>query len=769
MFFSIIARLRLLAVLLTTFLFFSSSAAQGDRLFTSSVTYCQPPESLLIQQFDVTYFAANRSVSFNITASSVLPDIAVSANLLLNVYGMKPVNLTLDLCNVLGGALCPLPIHEFQGHDSLTIPEAFSSKIPGIAYKIPDLEAYAQFMLTETSTGDIKACVQATLSNGWSTHQPAVEWTTGGIAIATLLASIWQSPSPHAPLPFRLLDMLSLYQTIASTGFLNLNYPSVYRSFTLNFGWAMSLFASSRDDVQDAINDMRARTGGGLANSTAASPVGLVNRRLSPFNANFAVPKADYPPLPEFSNTFISTLSSVAANHTSALSDVRLQELATSGPQDPGVVQVVTQDSSNVLQAGVPIYVNSLHIATANAFMTVFICTLILILITSFVFAAGYGVLIAMERFNLGQGDTRLRMRYAYPSLVKAWALRLALIMFFPIIVFALYQWTLKDSWLSILLSVIAFLAITGGIAYAFWTIFRYRRTTDEAVLSDNTTFLRAYGPVYAQYRSERYYFFLFYVVAAFLKAVFIAAAKSRGLVQVILILLVEITTLVGLVTLRPHLTRGGDVFSTFLAVVRVLTTGLLLAFVESIGVEAIPRVAIGVAIAVVFAIAVIVTVINLVLNLGIRRGSRKQDLHGLTTTSSDKREDSADNILEKGRFTPTTPSSAGSDSVHTRARNPTPDHNVPLDPSVIQHYPDSPSTGTSPTDTRIRDSASTTNYGNVLPRRWSITPLPTPTSSSLDHSHPSTTPPQVNTLGRTSEEPSSLPPPFGVQSTVTK
>lgn len=39
---------------------------------TSSVTYCEPPETLLIQQLDVVYFASNQSVFFNISAASVV-------------------------------------------------------------------------------------------------------------------------------------------------------------------------------------------------------------------------------------------------------------------------------------------------------------------------------------------------------------------------------------------------------------------------------------------------------------------------------------------------------------------------------------------------------------------------------------------------------------------------------------------------------------------------------------------------------------------------
>jgi len=39
---------------------------------TSSVSYCNPPETLLIQRFEVAYFPSNTSVSFNVSVSSVV-------------------------------------------------------------------------------------------------------------------------------------------------------------------------------------------------------------------------------------------------------------------------------------------------------------------------------------------------------------------------------------------------------------------------------------------------------------------------------------------------------------------------------------------------------------------------------------------------------------------------------------------------------------------------------------------------------------------------
>ena len=49
------------------------------------------------------------------------------------------------------------------------------------------MKGFFQPILTEVDTGAVTACVQATISNGRSAHQPAVEWATGGIALGALL------------------------------------------------------------------------------------------------------------------------------------------------------------------------------------------------------------------------------------------------------------------------------------------------------------------------------------------------------------------------------------------------------------------------------------------------------------------------------------------------------------------------------------------------------------------------------------------------------
>ena len=308
---------------------------------------------------------------------------------------MHPVNLTLDICELFNGDLCPLPLYVFNGSETLTLPSSIkvSSEIPGIAYKIPDLEAFAQLTLTEVGTGQLKACIQSTLSNGWSTHQPGVSWGIGGLAFIALFSAAWQSFLPDSIAPFRLLDLLGLYQTIASSGFFDLNYPVIYRAFTLNFSWAMGLFSQSpTSSIQTSITNMRHLTGGDLAGSTAGGSVALVNRRLSPYSA-YAVP----------SHQVLSTNDASPAGLIPVVREV----------------QTVTAQSPNVLDAGVPIYANTIGIATANTFMTAFFSALILLAVALALLTIMYGVIALSSRNRSHWIKTR------FPVVARSWLLRI--------------------------------------------------------------------------------------------------------------------------------------------------------------------------------------------------------------------------------------------------------------------------------------------------------------------------------------------------------
>ncbi|KAI9463532.1 hypothetical protein BJY52DRAFT_1252093 [Lactarius psammicola] len=722
MFFSV-ARLRLAALSLFAL---PLVRAHEDVIFTSSVSYCAPPENLLVEQFDVSYFPSNNSLVFNVSAASVQANVNVSANLFLNVYGMHPVNITLDICTLFNGALCPLPLYVFNGSETLPLPSSIkvSADIPKIAYKIPDLEAFAQLTLTEVGTGQLKACIQSTLSNGWSTHQPGVSWGIGGLAFLALLSSVWQSFLLDSIAPFRFLDLLGLYQTIASSGFFDLNYPVVYRAFTLNFSWAMGLFSQSpTSSMQESITNMRHLTGGNLAGSTAGGSVALVNRRLSPYSGTYAVPKSLIAAAQDLPRVDLSVLTRPVLPSNNTLHHTLVAR----------EVQTVTSQSPNVLDAGVPIYVNTIGIATANAFMTAFFSALILLAITLVLLLMIYGVVALASRRAYTSPHWLAEIKPRFPLFARAWGLRIALICFFPLVTFALYQWTLKDSWLSILISVITFLVVLGVVGCAALRVLLFGRRSSPWLLTED---LPAHGPLYGQYRVQRYYFFALPLLATFIRSILIAAAKNKGTVQIIGVVCVELFLLLSHVVLKPGKTRRSDVLSIYLAITRLVTAGLLIAFIVPVALPPIPRVVIGLVVLVLFSIAVVVMFFNTLWNLGLQHLWVRRPFAALRsrgTSSQGSVEKDAEKELEKG-----TP------SVTSRPLNPTPTHGLLVDPAM--NAPEALSQVTPTTTYAEPSSAHSTDtsasYGVQVPSRWRSSFPPPPSSrAGSESAHVDTSP----------------------------
>lgn len=167
------------------------------------------------------------------------------------------------------------------GGSALPVPEDIIGALPSIAWTVPDLSAIVQVRFADTESGELVACLQATLANGHTTKLDAVLWATAGFAIAAVLISwlhtAWNLcrhdsqlsteaglvTGDSSPAQWRVVDIIYLFQVIASSGLLTLNYPTVYPAFVQNFRWALGLFHTP--SIQNAINSARDKTGGKLA------------------------------------------------------------------------------------------------------------------------------------------------------------------------------------------------------------------------------------------------------------------------------------------------------------------------------------------------------------------------------------------------------------------------------------------------------------------------------------------------------------------------
>ncbi|KAF8322277.1 hypothetical protein DL93DRAFT_2223864 [Clavulina sp. PMI_390] len=169
-------------LIISALLALTTASAHEPFLYASTVSYCSPPSELIIDTFDLAFFKNNHSVVYTLVAEAT-QSLKLSGRAIVNDYASTPVELVFDLCS-LTSVICPLPQYTFNGSATIPIPPSFASRIPSIAYVVPDLEAFVQLELWDNDTNEVVACIQATASNGWSTKMKSVEWTIGGISIA---------------------------------------------------------------------------------------------------------------------------------------------------------------------------------------------------------------------------------------------------------------------------------------------------------------------------------------------------------------------------------------------------------------------------------------------------------------------------------------------------------------------------------------------------------------------------------------------------------
>lgn len=492
------------------------------------------------------------------------------------------------------------------GSGNYPFPDGMLPSIPGIAWKMANIEAYARIELE--SKGEIVACLQATLTNGWTTENTGVKWGTGAFSLAAVLLatihSIFFRSSSSAL--YRWFDVLYLYQSAAAAGLMHLNYPLVYTAFVRNFAWSFGLFPN--DTVQNTINTLRHRTGGKMPFS-AFQLVQYINTKFSPYNE-----------LPAHKRALLPAL--------------------------------LNSEDKDMLSIGIPVIVNSIGIPLANALSTVFFWFLACFAILT-AFHALLGLLVfVLTSKNAVHGQKgpnwAINLRRTWWQFCANNALRVCLAWVLPIVLFACYQWVIgnRDSGLSVFWAVLGVVLVVGPLLAAFiWTVHRNRQPaiSDISVprLWSDYRIFHAAGYLYRPFKS-RYHFFWFApcMLGTIIKACFIGLGPGSPWVQVIGCLAVEFIILVLLIVLRPFKKVWDNILSILLALLRMIVFGCPIAFLESLHIQAIPRTAIGIGMIVVTGIATILLLLDFLWNIGatfLISKSRRNDYLDLESPYDDE------------------------------------------------------------------------------------------------------------------------------------
>ncbi|KAJ5298694.1 ATP-dependent RNA helicase dbp3 [Penicillium atrosanguineum] len=532
----------------------------ADTLSTDGFGLCMTDSDITVTNLDVTYTRSTKEVVFDLAGTNS-KEQNVTANLKVTAYGNTIYTKTFNPCgsDVHVAKLCPVPSGSFSAKGSMTVPDSYASEIPSIAFAIPDLDGQAQLTLKSTDTDEDVACVESELSNGRTTSLKAVSWASAGIAagalalsgISALSAAGHPGASPSSP---GFGDVMGWFHSMATNGMLSVSYPTVYTSFTKNFGWSTGLI--SWKNMQESIDSFRKATGGNLTND---------------------------------SYVYLTSLSSSSSNSSSTKRSVDLMRRSVN--LLPRSDSNSTDSSSTV--STIKSFAEEAMIPSANVFMTVLLVFAIVIAVV--VIWALYG--------NFPKKLTNFRKDYW--GIMARTITNMILVLYSIWVLYCIYQLKNGDSWAAKLLAAVTLVVFTGVLAFFGWRIFymarKYKRAEgDTTSLYDNKDTWRKYSLFYDNYKKDFWWLFVPIIVYALAKGCIIAGAEGHGMVQTIGQLVVEVLLLCLLAWNRPYARKSSMGINITIQIVRVLSVACILVFVEELGLSQTTKTVTGIVLIVV-------------------------------------------------------------------------------------------------------------------------------------------------------------------------
>lgn len=546
-----------------------ATAFAGDVLRTHGFTTCLESSDIEVKKLDISFDRTSNKINFDIVGSSKKSQ-KIKASLVVNAYGQS-FTKDFDPCDkkTKVDKLCPVPAREFVAKDELELPDEVISKIPSIAFAIPDLEAEATLKLKSKDGDDDLACIKSTVNNGKTLQTPAVSYAAVGIAGAALVLtgisalSAGGTPGVASSGP-SFGDVVGWFHSMATNGMLSVNYPPVYRSFTKNFAFSGGLLPWTQ--MQTSIDSFRNVTGGNL---TTDSVEFLKNATLV------------------FSDQSSSKSKRSLDN---ALSFSRLVA-RDSDSDNSGVNHIVK---------GIQGYVEQLSIPKSNTFMTV----LLIFAIVIAAIAAGILLLkVILEVWALrGSFPAALTdFRKHYWGLLARTITNLILILYGIWTLYCVFQFTRGDSWAAKVLAAVTLAIFTAILAFFTWRIWSLARKFkksdgDATALYEDRETWRKYSLFYDAYKQGYWWLFVPLIAYMFIKGCIIAGADGHGLIQSGGQLIVEAVLLVLLLWARPYETKSSQWIHISIQVVRVLSVACIIVFVQELGMSQTTKTVTGVA-----------------------------------------------------------------------------------------------------------------------------------------------------------------------------
>ncbi|KAL6705493.1 hypothetical protein ACN47E_006609 [Coniothyrium glycines] len=631
-------------------------------LFTADFGDCLGESAINVTRFDAAYYKDNMTIIFHLAGETALKNESIMMNIGVFAYGESRFDLTFNPCNANIRSACPVQAGTtIEAEGIIPVNQDDVAGIPSIALTIPDFEGQAILRIFSNSTQNEIGCFAAQITNGNTFRQSAAIGSILGVV--TLLAFLASSATAvygdniietrkHYAHSLSLSIIFAVWHHIYYSGALSMNWPSILVAFWSNYAWTGGMIYS--ENMQNAINNFIGSNKGntshvGAAGTGAANPDlggGVDLRQIYGRDITGVMPLA----IP----------AHLARRH---LVD------ATDGFQYYG----------QPVKPGLPLPGNysgfagtlsQQKIPASNSFMTGFLWLLVLIaIICTFIITLKIA-LASFSHFDLISKDRLSFFRAHYLRFTGAAVLRTLFASFFMMAFLTMFQFSYLAVAGPVAVACIVFIIIVFGLgsiaAFAFYSNidldfkslsanqlvvckrmisgflpwleikrkgecvnledrvviftlpwFRTAPATPDKSVANEEQFTNKFGWLSARYRRTRWWFFIVWYIYEFIRACFLAGASRQPMVQVIGLLLVELSALGIMIVLRPFEGQRLNIIVTYLlGISKVVTVALSAAFDARFAVARIPATVIAIGIILVQGLLTIMVMLAVLVSL---------------------------------------------------------------------------------------------------------------------------------------------------------
>lgn len=514
-------------------------------LSASSLVTCMENSQLAATYFDVIFDPDDGSLHYTLDFNSEINDYIYG---LIDVYayGFKIITKKFDPCKENWKQFCPLYPGSVEVDSIEYVSNDLTREIPGVAYTVPDIDAFVRVTVMNGNGTEALACIQGYFTNGKTVSQTGAKWATAVIAgiglLTSAIASAFGNSNAASHISANAVSLFLYFQSVVVISMQHVDQvPPIAAAWAENLAWSMGLIRVSF--MQKIFRWYVESTGGTPTLDLTSSTINILVQRAYDLGKR------------------------------------GLDLVKRSKP-------VVLYGNSNVLIfRGIKRLSYKANIEITSMVVTGFtffvLCGYVLVGLI-FVFKYGSEVMIKAGWIK----NTRfVDFRNNWKIVLKGSLSRYIYIGFTQLVILSFWEFVEQDSPAVIVLAVLFLILALGILSWTCFRVFKFANSSIKshnnpaAVLYGDQRVLDKYGFFYTMFDANKYWWGGVILIHTFIKAVFISFCQSSGKTQAMVFWIIDMAYMGALIYYQPYLDRSTNILNILIQTVTTINSFLFTFF----------------------------------------------------------------------------------------------------------------------------------------------------------------------------------------------